>query len=64
MADLMSHGFVHQKRQSVQSLAATDDVFIKIVEMDGDDVTLSKLMFESLLIASTCSACPDVKRQR
>jgi hypothetical protein len=52
MTELMSHGFVHQKRQIVQFLAATDDVFVKIVEMDGDDVTLSKLTFESLLTES------------
>ena len=48
----MSHGFVAVKRKSIFDVSPLDEVFVTIVEMAGNDETLSQVTFESLLTES------------
>jgi hypothetical protein len=52
MPGLFAHGFVSQSSEMMQTLAATDQVFVTIRLMAGNEETLSKLNFESLLAES------------
>jgi hypothetical protein len=49
MMGLFAHGFATQSREMMHTLAVSDQVFVMIRLMAGNEENVSKLKFESLL---------------